>query len=210
MVYGVGIYNSGEYTANLDGKNSKPYSRWKAMLSRCYNPNDKCYASYGGKGVKVCQEWLYFQTFAEWHRVHYKEGYHLDKDILVYGNKLYSPDTCRYIPKTLNTLLINTTAESGVTFNKRLRKYVAQLSVNRDRIHLGTFDDIDDARHIYQRGKTIQILETALRLLVTREIDHEVFKGVLVFVQNNLPRGLEDSEKAYETLGFVIEGLKKK
>jgi hypothetical protein len=42
-----------------DGRGSHPlYSRYKAMVYRCYNPANKSYANYGGRGIVVCQEWL--------------------------------------------------------------------------------------------------------------------------------------------------------
>jgi len=39
-------------------KDNPHYSRWKSMKSRCYNPNAYGYASYGGRGITVCDEWL--------------------------------------------------------------------------------------------------------------------------------------------------------
>jgi len=42
---------------------SRTYSTWRAMLNRCTNPNDKDYPSYGGRGIQLCAEWIFFDNF---------------------------------------------------------------------------------------------------------------------------------------------------
>ena len=67
------------------------------------------------KGVEVCEEWYNFQNFAEWCETQKflnakdvkGKSYQLDKDILVKGNKIYSPDTCCFVPPEINSLFIN-------------------------------------------------------------------------------------------------------
>lgn len=41
------------------------YHAWRSMIKRCYRPNTKCYANYGGRGIKVCDRWMEFQNFAD-------------------------------------------------------------------------------------------------------------------------------------------------
>ncbi len=43
--------------------NTPTHQTWRAMLGRCNNPNDEKYARYGGRGIKVCQEWHQFSNF---------------------------------------------------------------------------------------------------------------------------------------------------
>lgn len=75
---------------------------------RCYNPKHRQYKNYGGNGVTICKEWLNsFETFANWALNNgYKDDYQLDKDYLCdklnIHPKIYSPQTCRWIPRSEN------------------------------------------------------------------------------------------------------------
>lgn len=70
-------------------------SIYNGMKTRCYNPNHKAYRIYGGKGVKVCDEWLTgFKTFAEWAYSHgYRQGLTLDR---LSSDGDYCPENCRW------------------------------------------------------------------------------------------------------------------
>lgn len=48
--------------------------------------------------------WKYLSNFKKWYDEHYVEGWHLDKDILMQGNKFYSPETCCFVPFEINVL----------------------------------------------------------------------------------------------------------
>lgn len=91
--YGVGYIGYGHYDST-----HKSYSIWAAMLQRCYSGENKAYDD-----CTVCDKWLNFQDFAEWFDKHHVEGYHLDKDIKVKGNRIYSPDTCMFVTPEANT-----------------------------------------------------------------------------------------------------------
>tara|TARA_R110000787_G_scaffold4900_1_gene18512 strand:+ start:198 stop:707 length:510 start_codon:yes stop_codon:yes gene_type:complete len=95
-VYGVGFNSGGEFKPSINGNHTKPYSTWKSMLMRCYS--DKYHAKFPSyKECEVCDEWLDFQVFASWFVVNYIDGFQLDKDIKIDGNKLYSPSTCMFV-----------------------------------------------------------------------------------------------------------------
>lgn len=109
-VLGIGIIGYAE-----PKENEPMYKRWYAMLSRCYNPDDKNYKNYGAKGVYVSERWLRFDYFLEdivnlsgyeamINNPHIK--YQLDKDVLQQGYeiKVYSPDTCIWVPQVNNVL----------------------------------------------------------------------------------------------------------
>lgn len=75
------------------------------MMNRCYGDKHK-YSQYSYKGCTVCEEWHNYQNFAKWYEDNYyncEEELELDKDIIIYGNKLYSPETCLFVPKLVNT-----------------------------------------------------------------------------------------------------------
>lgn len=97
---GGGLVTLGKFSPTLDGKRTKEYDLWTAMLSRVYSGRYKAYTS-----CSVSDNFKNFQYFAEWcqHQIGFNiEGYSLDKDILVKGNKIYSEDTCVFVPDELN------------------------------------------------------------------------------------------------------------
>jgi hypothetical protein len=94
--FGVGYLGEMAGNACVRYKTSKSYSTWHNMLVRCYDPNySKLYPTY--TDCSVCQEWLNFSNFNNWFLENYVEGFVLDKDTLVKGNKIYSPETCKFI-----------------------------------------------------------------------------------------------------------------
>lgn len=76
-------------------KNLPLYNVWCAMKRRCYNPRVKYYALYGGRGIKVCNEWMDYLPFKEWALSNgYHQGLTLDR-INCNGN--YEPSNCRWV-----------------------------------------------------------------------------------------------------------------
>lgn len=130
-VYGIGHFGYGKYI-----KGEKSYSRWSNMLKRCYSKEfhkeNKSYI-----GCYVCDEWLNYQNFAKWFYDNYVEEYHLDKDLKIYGNKLYSPDTCIFVPRSINNFfwkkkykeLPNGVVKAGVGYSSSI-KYKIRYLIN--------------------------------------------------------------------------------
>jgi hypothetical protein len=135
-VYGVGYVGEGKYKATINCEQTKQYSVWVSMLSRCYN--EKLHNRQPAyKDCTVCKEWHNFQTFAAWFDENYYEvneqRVHLDKDILVKGNKIYSPETCLFVPQNINCLFTKSDRSRGklpvgVNFNKINKKYQASCN----------------------------------------------------------------------------------
>ena len=128
-IFDVGYFGQGKYKTSSNGKHTKAYKIWFSMLRRCYDPyfinRDK---SLSYKDVFVCEEWHNFQNFAKWFYKNYYEVegeiMHLDKDILCKGNKIYSPETCVFVPQRINSLFVKQQRKRGeypigVSPNKR-------------------------------------------------------------------------------------------
>ena len=70
------------------------YNSYRCMMSRCYREKDASYKNYGGRGIKVCDEWHDITQFEKWVNSNpYFDGATLDR-INVDGN--YEPDNCRW------------------------------------------------------------------------------------------------------------------
>ena len=107
--YNIGYIGEGEYKPTINKKPSKIYTIWHDMLGRCYDEKHRHkYKTYSN--ITVCDEWLNFQNFAKWFDENYYEvegeEMCLDKDILIKDNKVYSPDTCIFVPERINNLFI--------------------------------------------------------------------------------------------------------
>tara|TARA_R110000782_G_C14664445_1_gene398246 strand:- start:48 stop:680 length:633 start_codon:yes stop_codon:yes gene_type:complete len=84
------------------GKSSKAYYRWRHMILRCYDESTQdSMPTY--KGCSVCDEWHNYQNYAKWFADNFIQGFDVDKDILVNGNKIYSPETCKFVSHQENS-----------------------------------------------------------------------------------------------------------
>ena len=171
-VFGVGITGL-EPTRDENGEMLDSYRCWNNMLMRCYSVKyQKKYPTY--KGCRVCDDWLYYPNFKKWYDENYYEinnkTSHLDKDILVKGNKVYSATTCVFVPNFINNLFtkrqkIRGELPIGVSYHKVNKKYQAQLSVLRNgkktKEYLGYFTTPNDAFEAYKQAKEDYIKEIA-------------------------------------------------
>ena len=173
-IYNAGYLGEGEYVFKINGKQTKCYDMWHNMLQRCYDEKYKNKKpTY--KGCIVCEEWLNFQNFAKWYYNNYYEiegeQMHLDKDILIKGNKIYSPQTCIIVPNRINVLFINRKNDRGncpigVTYHKRDNVYETKLSFlnkngKQSRIYLGRYNTPEEAFQSYKQAKENYIKQVA-------------------------------------------------
>lgn len=158
LVKGVGVsdVNTG-HTVNGKWYHFKSYRCWASMINRCYS--DK----YQSKkptyiGCSVAKEWLAYSEFKAFYDKNYVDGWVLDKDLLLKGNKVYSSETCVFVPSYLNTLFIDCRSKRGslpvgVSFYKNNNKYVAQCNAYGKCHNLGYFSTPELASDAYQDFK---------------------------------------------------------
>ena len=113
-VCGIGFLGDGPHSSKLEKGNSAPhpiYGIWRSMISRCYNEKDQHYKNY--HDCNVDPVWHNYQIFATWFIMNMPDDYsgakyHLDKDIKIPGNRIYSPDTCIFIESKTNLIYSHT------------------------------------------------------------------------------------------------------
>jgi hypothetical protein len=163
-VYGVGYLGEIDSTFKFKLNHKKLYAGWIGVMSRCYNEASLVKRpTY--KDVEICEEWCNFQNFAKWYDNNYIEGFHLDKDILKKGNKIYSPETCCFVPQEINSLLILCKSVRGkhpigVTREKS-GKFKSQFRKNRKNWNSKLYITSEEAFSIYKIEKEAHIKEIA-------------------------------------------------
>jgi len=91
------------------------YVVWKSMFWRCENPNHKQYKDYGGRGIKVCDEWRNPVVFIDWALANgWRKGLSIDR---IDNNGNYKPDNCHLV--TAKEQARNRRSNHLVTFNGR-------------------------------------------------------------------------------------------
>ena len=108
--------------------------------------------------------------------------FQLDKDILLKGNKIYSEDTCCFVPQEINTFYtkskkIRGLYVVGVSFDKKLQKFVAVLSVDGKSRTLGYFDNEWSAFLAYKKAKESRAKELAEKW--RGQIDDRVYEKLM-------------------------------
>lgn len=166
-VYGIGFLGEMVKKSNLGERHAKSYSLWVSMLSRAYCKKfHSRYPSYNG--VTVCEGWHNFQVFSEWANNQKNSSnklFHLDKDLRVLGSKEYSPCTASFVPKEINTLLGDSKSARG-KFSQGVSIvngswFRAQISINGERLRLGTYETPERAFQVYQAAKEAHVKSMA-------------------------------------------------
>lgn len=178
IVYGFGICDA-DYPITkeewVDGKKKRVwvctfYRTWRNMISRCYR-DYKLNQKPGYKDCWVCDEWKRFSVFKKWMEAQDWEGKELDKDILVPGNRIYSPEKCVFVGHELNSFVIDPKSGGrkypiGVRKRSGDDKYEARCRnpFTKTTEYLGCFATTSEAHSAWKQRKhelACQYAETA-------------------------------------------------
>lgn len=179
---GIGIF---DYKKNIHRNTLEyiTYSKWYSMIKRCYNEEElRKHPSY--IDCTVCDEWLYFSNFKKWFDENYIEGYQLDKDILVKGNKVYSPETCCFVPLEINILFTKRQNQRGlypIGVSKRGSLYLSNIQKNGLRCRIGSFNTPIEAFNAYKSAKEQYIKELAEQYFNEGKITKRVYDALMKY-----------------------------
>jgi hypothetical protein len=159
---GIGVYKVWE-----NNKLTKEYVKWSSLINRCYNSKiQNRQSSY--IGCYVVEEWHNFQNFGEWYKENWKpwmdKTWQLDKDILIKGNKVYSPETCCFVPKYINTIFSNRKKERGeypIGVQKVNNSFIVSVGKRNNQKHKGCYKNFEEAFQVYKKEKENHIREVA-------------------------------------------------
>jgi hypothetical protein len=184
FVYGVGYFGYGKNISEINGKSNIIYSKWSKMIQRCYSDAyHKLKPTY--KDCSVHPDWHNFQVFAEWANKNYIEGFELDKDILVKGNKVYSVETCCFVPREINNLFTHNKKNNrilpiGVYMHKE--KFRSYMNTNGKLNLIGYYFTVEDAFNAYKTAKEKNIKNVANKYKA--EITPECYNALMNWTIN--------------------------
>ena len=167
-VHGVDVTGT-KYSITVDDVITKEYDLWHNMLQRCYNGAfKKKRPTY--EGCEASENFKYYECFYEWCHKQIgfgMDGWQLDKDLLVKGNKVYSEDSCVFLPQEINSLLIKSNTSRGeyligICWHKAKNAFKAQVRKNKGKSeHLGLFKTEIEAFKAYKEAKESFVKEQA-------------------------------------------------
>ena len=185
--HGVGVM--GDQSGHINGVPLTEYILWSSMLGRCYS-HSRLRKQQSYSLCSVSENFKYFPYFKEWcsNQVGFNskddkdKAFALDKDILVKGNKVYSEDTCCFVPEEINSLFIKSssckiTKGLGVSFHRRVKKYASTMGLYGKSKHLGYFDTPEEAFYVYKTNKEVYIKEMANKW--KEHIDQRTYEALM-------------------------------
>lgn len=188
-VFEVGMIGS-KYLATINKDSTKEYKTWIQMLRRCFSEKEKNRKpTY--KDISCCNEWLLYENFYEWlhSQPNFDKWYNgnrwaIDKDILIKGNKIYSPNTCCLVPHNVNALFLkHDAARGGLPLG--LTKHGKNIQVwcnnpfNGKCEPLGTYSTIEEAFKVYKLHKEDIIRQVAEIEYMNNNITKQCYNAML-------------------------------
>jgi len=140
---------------------SRLYRIWTNIKSRCYNKNVDAYKNYGGRGIKLCDEWKNYIVFRKWS---IENGYNDDLTIdRINNDGDYCPFNCRWVSRKIqsnntrsNTLITVCGETHNISEWSRIKNIKPATIINR-----------------IKRGWSI---EDAIQKSVKRDTNHEFYQ----------------------------------
>lgn len=172
---GVGILDADYQVTPVSGLRCPFHAAWSGMINRCFSEAAlKREPSY--RGCSVSTGWQRFSVFKRWMEKQEWQGNHLDKDIIMPGNRIYHPDYCAFVTPRTNLFIHGKEQKlgpfpRGIHFDGR--KFKAQLASGKGTICLGSFDTAKEASEVYLDAK-LGIYEQILE----EQSDERVVKGL--------------------------------
>lgn len=138
------------------------YKAWADMLRRCYDEKSLVkHPTY--RGCSVSKDWHCFSRFASWYKaqIGYSEGWFLDKDLKVMGNKTYSESTCTLVPRSINNVLTSREicrgkTPIGVYYDPVKNRYIARVGEGQNN-YVGTYLTASAAFDSYKLRKEAHV-----------------------------------------------------
>lgn len=159
-VYGVGYCTQ----KGLPTTHPVAYQLWRGVLKRCYeHKNTHRVPTY--KNTTVANEWHDFSVYLAWHQDNYIKGYVLDKDLLGYKEKQYSPKTCVFLPPKINLFITpilpdKIPAHLGSHQPNGIGRYQSYCKdLNNKKQYLGLYDTSIEAHAAYLTFKADLLLK---------------------------------------------------
>lgn len=184
LVQGIGTYDRHVLCKAGSPELENIYEVWSAMLFRATPKNIEKNPTYIGTWVDP--EFHYFSKFAKWAMQQIGSnatGYQMDKDLLVKGNRVYSPSTCVFLPKAVNVMLTRNNAGRGTlpigVIRTRHGRFMARAKIDGKDIYFGTFPMPGDAFAAYKVAKEAQIKRVAERY--RDQIDPRAYAALLAY-----------------------------
>jgi len=196
LVCGIGTkgltYSTTDNSDNMEC--SRIYQLWLNMLKRCTAKLQTEYPTY--VGTTCSENFKSYTFFYEWCQEQVGFGlvdeggncWQLDKDILVKCNKIYSEDTCVFVPRRVNMLLVKRDAKRGkypigVHLDKPTGRFVAQHSGGKGKQkNLGYFNTPQEAFLAYKTFKEALIKEVANEY--KEQLDSRVYEALMNYEVN--------------------------
>ena len=167
-VYGVGYLGGNfELKTYCNGKKCPIYDVWFRMMERCFSK--KVHSRFPNYiGCYVSDDFKDYSKWREWYdKYQYKhDGWQLDKDLLIKGNKTYSIETCVFLPHIINSTLTKSNKTRGnyligTYFDKHNNKFKACMTKYGKNTTLGYFENEIDAHLAYKQAKESYLKELA-------------------------------------------------